>query len=50
MEALLHDEYVQGRQVYDGSPGLRVLLDPEQATVEAWSLRSPFYSSLVENI
>ena len=21
MEALLHDEYVQGRQVYDGSPG-----------------------------
>ena len=29
MEALLHDKYVQGGQVYDGSPGLRVFLDPE---------------------
>ena len=28
MEALLHDEYVQGGQVYNGSPGLKSLSGP----------------------
>ena len=44
MEALLHDEYVQGRQVYDGSPGLSL------SGPRIGDCRSLFYSSLVENI